>query len=51
MGGEVLPQVEEFNNIGVLFTSEGIMELEIDRWVSATSAVLLTIPALCLRER
>ncbi|KAI3371490.1 hypothetical protein L3Q82_024076 [Scortum barcoo] len=29
-GGEVLPQVEEFKYLGVLFTSEGKMEREID---------------------
>ncbi|TWW57669.1 hypothetical protein D4764_07G0003880 [Takifugu flavidus] len=28
---EILPQVEEFNYLGVLFTSEGRMEREIDR--------------------
>ncbi|KAI3372723.1 hypothetical protein L3Q82_023184 [Scortum barcoo] len=26
VGGEVLPQVEEFKYLGVLFTSEGKME-------------------------
>ncbi|KAI3375876.1 hypothetical protein L3Q82_003763 [Scortum barcoo] len=31
VGGEVLPQVEEFKYLGVLFTSEGKMEREIDR--------------------
>ncbi|KAI3369500.1 hypothetical protein L3Q82_007714 [Scortum barcoo] len=31
VGGEVLPQVEEFKYLGVLFTSEGKMEHEIDR--------------------
>ncbi|KAI3360896.1 hypothetical protein L3Q82_013107 [Scortum barcoo] len=30
VGGEVLPQVEEFKYLGVLFTSEGKMEHEID---------------------
>ncbi|KAI3352603.1 hypothetical protein L3Q82_005544 [Scortum barcoo] len=32
VGGEVLPQVEEFKYLGVLFTSEGKMEHEIDRF-------------------
>ncbi len=31
VGGELLPQVEEFKYLGVLFTSEGRMEREIDR--------------------
>ncbi|KAI3372280.1 hypothetical protein L3Q82_022793, partial [Scortum barcoo] len=36
VGGEVLPQVEEFKYLGVLFTSEGKMEREIDKadWCS-----------------
>ncbi|KAI3353662.1 hypothetical protein L3Q82_004907 [Scortum barcoo] len=37
VGGEVLPQVEEFKYLGVLFTSEGKMEREIDRWIGAAS--------------
>ncbi|KAI3360572.1 hypothetical protein L3Q82_002440 [Scortum barcoo] len=40
VGGEVLPQVEEFKYLGVLFTSEGKMEREIDRWIGAASAVM-----------
>ncbi|KAI3364000.1 hypothetical protein L3Q82_001596 [Scortum barcoo] len=35
--GEVLPQVEEFKYLGVLFTSEGKMEREIDRRIGAAS--------------
>ena len=31
VGGEFLPQVGEFKYLGVLFTSEGRMEREIDR--------------------
>ncbi|KAI3355946.1 hypothetical protein L3Q82_004492 [Scortum barcoo] len=38
VGGEVLPQVEEFKYLGVLFTSEGKMEREIDRRIGAASA-------------
>ncbi|KAI3353681.1 hypothetical protein L3Q82_004834 [Scortum barcoo] len=38
--GEVLPQVEEFKYLGVLFTSEGKMEREIDRRIGAASAVM-----------
>ncbi|KAI3373194.1 hypothetical protein L3Q82_006510 [Scortum barcoo] len=38
LGGEVLPQVEEFKYLGVLFTSEGKMEREIDRRIGAASA-------------
>ncbi|KAI3372478.1 hypothetical protein L3Q82_022972 [Scortum barcoo] len=40
VGGEVLPQMEEFKYLGVLFTSEGKMEREIDRWIVAASAVM-----------
>ncbi|KAK3521467.1 hypothetical protein QTP70_005775 [Hemibagrus guttatus] len=39
-GGEVLPQVEEFKYLGVLFMSEGRMDLEIDRWIGAAAAVM-----------
>ncbi len=40
IGGEFLPQVVEFEYIGVLFASEGRMEREIDRRISAASAVM-----------
>ncbi|KAI3360397.1 hypothetical protein L3Q82_002311 [Scortum barcoo] len=40
VGGEFLPQVEEFKYLGVLFTSEGKMEREIDRRIGAASAEL-----------
>ncbi|CAM4428457.1 unnamed protein product [Leuciscus chuanchicus] len=40
VGGELLPQVEEFKYLGVLFTSEGRMEREIDRRIGAASAVM-----------
>ena len=40
VGNEILPQVEEFKYLGVLFTSEGRMELEIDGRIGAASAVL-----------
>ncbi|KAK3540202.1 hypothetical protein QTP70_028393 [Hemibagrus guttatus] len=40
VGGEVLPQVEEFKYLGVLFTSEGRMDCEIDRWIGAAAAVM-----------
>ncbi|KAK3565347.1 hypothetical protein QTP86_007134 [Hemibagrus guttatus] len=40
VGGEVLPQVEEFKYLGVLFTSDGRMESEIDRRTSAAAAVM-----------
>ncbi|KAI3354838.1 hypothetical protein L3Q82_004643 [Scortum barcoo] len=42
-GGEVLPQVEEFKYLGVLFTSEGKMEREIDRRIGAASAVMRSV--------
>ena len=40
VGDEILPQVEEFKYLGVLFTSEGRMEREIDRRIVAASAVM-----------
>ncbi|KAI3366362.1 hypothetical protein L3Q82_000450 [Scortum barcoo] len=40
VGGEILPQVEEFKYLGVLFTSEGKMEREIDRRIGAASMQL-----------
>ncbi|KAK3575378.1 hypothetical protein QTP86_025782 [Hemibagrus guttatus] len=39
-GGEVLPQVEEFKYLGVLFTSEGRMDREVDRRIGAAAAVM-----------
>ncbi|KAI3370208.1 hypothetical protein L3Q82_024983 [Scortum barcoo] len=43
VGGEVLPQVEEFKYLGILFTSEGKMEREIDRQIGAASAVMRSV--------
>jgi len=43
LGDEILPQVEEFKYLGVLFTSEGRMEREIDRRIGAASAVMRTL--------
>ncbi|KAK3573226.1 hypothetical protein QTP86_015140, partial [Hemibagrus guttatus] len=40
VGGEVLPQVEQFKYLGVLFTSEGRMDREIDRQIGAAAAVM-----------
>ncbi|TWW63998.1 hypothetical protein D4764_03G0010060 [Takifugu flavidus] len=40
---EILPQVEEFKYLGILFTSEGRMEQEVDRRISAASAVMRTL--------
>ncbi|TWW62757.1 hypothetical protein D4764_04G0014040 [Takifugu flavidus] len=40
---EILPQVEEFKFLGVLFTSEGRMEQEIDRRIGAASVVMRTL--------
>ena len=40
VGNEILPQVEEFKYLGVLFTSEERMEREIDGRIGAASAVL-----------
>ncbi|KAI3375367.1 hypothetical protein L3Q82_021856, partial [Scortum barcoo] len=41
VSGEVLPQVEEFKYLGVLFTSEGKMEREIDRRIGAASSAVM----------
>ncbi|KAK0145331.1 putative uncharacterized transposon-derived protein F52C9.6 [Merluccius polli] len=43
VGDEILPQVEEFKYLGVLFTSEGRMEREINRLIGAASAVMRTL--------
>ncbi|TWW80160.1 hypothetical protein D4764_10G0011900 [Takifugu flavidus] len=40
---EILPQVEEFKYLGILFTSEGRMEQEINRRIGAASAVMRTL--------
>ncbi|KAL7836057.1 hypothetical protein SRHO_G00284040 [Serrasalmus rhombeus] len=40
VGDELLPQVEEFKYLGVLFTSDGTREREIDRRIGAGSAVM-----------
>ncbi len=40
VGSELLPQAKEFKYFGVLFTSEGKMEHEIDRLIGAASAVM-----------
>ena len=37
VGGEILPQVEEFKYLGILFTSEGRMEHEIDRRIGTVA--------------
>ena len=44
VGEELLPQAKEFKYLGVLFTSEGKMEREMDRRIGAASADLR---ALC----
>jgi len=40
VGSELLPQAKEFKYLRVLFTSEGKMEREMDRWIGAASAVM-----------
>ncbi|KAK3519769.1 hypothetical protein QTP70_003908 [Hemibagrus guttatus] len=40
VGGELLPQVEEFKYLRVLFTSEGRMDRETDRRIGAAEAVM-----------
>ncbi|KAI3359915.1 hypothetical protein L3Q82_014268, partial [Scortum barcoo] len=51
VSGEVLPQVEEFKYLGVLFTSEGKMEREIDRRIGAASMQLCGWLGAPLRDR
>uniref|UniRef100_A0A3P8VZB6 Spliceosome associated factor 3, U4/U6 recycling protein n=1 Tax=Cynoglossus semilaevis TaxID=244447 RepID=A0A3P8VZB6_CYNSE len=43
VGDEVLPQVEEFKYLGVLFTSDGRIEREIDRRIGAAAAVMRSL--------
>ena len=43
VGRELLPQVEGFKDLGVMLTSEGKMEWEIDRQIEAMSAVMRTL--------
>ncbi|XP_058251558.1 uncharacterized protein LOC131356504 [Hemibagrus wyckioides] len=43
VGWVFLPQVEEFKYLGVLFTSQGRMEWEIDRWVGAAAAAMQSV--------
>ncbi|KAI3375063.1 hypothetical protein L3Q82_021584, partial [Scortum barcoo] len=43
VGGEVLPQMVEFKYLGVLFTSEGKMEREIDRRIGGASTVMQSV--------
>ena len=43
VGGELLPQLEEFKYLGVLFTSEERIEHEIDRLIGAAVAVKLLL--------
>ena len=40
VGSELLPQAKDFKYFGVLFTSEGKMEREMDRRIGAASAVM-----------
>ncbi|TWW67374.1 hypothetical protein D4764_02G0004150 [Takifugu flavidus] len=40
---EILPQVEEFKYLGVLFRSEGRMEQEVNRRIGAVSTVMWTL--------
>ncbi len=40
IGSELLPQVKELKYTGVLFTSEGRLEHDIDRRIDAVAAVM-----------
>ncbi|KAI3377041.1 hypothetical protein L3Q82_000254 [Scortum barcoo] len=51
VGGEVLPQVEEFKYLGVLFTSEGKIEREIDRdWIGAAQSHAVGVPDVVVKK-
>uniref|UniRef100_A0A3Q2XCZ8 Reverse transcriptase domain-containing protein n=1 Tax=Haplochromis burtoni TaxID=8153 RepID=A0A3Q2XCZ8_HAPBU len=45
---ETLPQMEEFKYLGVLFTSDGKREREIDRWIDRVRTQSLEMPALSI---
>ncbi|TWW80203.1 R2 Retrovirus-related Pol polyprotein from type I retrotransposable element [Takifugu flavidus] len=47
---EILPQVEEFKYLGVLFTSEGRMEREIDRRIGWLGSPLERVRSSAIRE-
>nr|XP_054589525.1 RNA-directed DNA polymerase from mobile element jockey isoform X1 [Nothobranchius furzeri] len=51
VGGEVLPQVEEFKYLGILFTSEGRRDREIDRRIGSASAVMRTLSRSVVGKR
>ena len=48
---EVLSQVEEFKHLEVLFMTERRTEQEINRWISAASAVVLTLHGSVVGKR
>ncbi|TKS65366.1 R2 Retrovirus-related Pol polyprotein from type I retrotransposable element [Collichthys lucidus] len=51
VGDEILPQVEEFKYLGILFTSEGRMERKIDQRIGAASAVMRTLHRSVVGEK
>uniref|UniRef100_A0A8C6NPK6 Reverse transcriptase domain-containing protein n=1 Tax=Nothobranchius furzeri TaxID=105023 RepID=A0A8C6NPK6_NOTFU len=51
VGREVLPQVEEFKYLRVLFTSEGRRDQEIDRQIGSASAVMRTLSRSVMVKR
>jgi len=51
VGTECLPQAKEFKYLGVLFTSEGKMEREIDRRIGAAPAVKQALDRSVLVKR
>ncbi|KAK3539668.1 hypothetical protein QTP70_011124 [Hemibagrus guttatus] len=51
VGGEVRPQVEEFKYLGVLFTSEGRIDCEIDRRIGAAAAVMRSMYRFVVEEK
>ncbi|KAK3562555.1 hypothetical protein QTP86_002034 [Hemibagrus guttatus] len=51
VGGEVLPQVEEFKYLRVLFMSEGRMDRKIDRRIGAAAAVMRSMYRLVVVKK
>ena len=51
LGGELLPQAKDLKYLRVLFTSDGKVEREIDRWFGEASAALQAIVLVRWGER
>lgn len=51
VGDTSLSQVKEFKYLSVLFTSEGVLELEVDRRIRAAGAVLQSLHRTVVMKR